>query len=221
MWSILIVEDDATIRQELKTLLERYGYDVITTDDFQDVVGLALSENPHLALLDINLPQYDGFHICRELRSRSNIPIIVVTSRNSETDELMSMNLGADHFVTKPYNTDILLAKISALLTRAYDVGAARPIRFGDLILDVGKSEAACGERRVELTKNELRILTLLIERQGNIAPREDIMNALWQNGDFVDDNTLTVNINRLRRKLGEIGAADMLKTKRGQGYSL
>jgi DNA-binding response OmpR family regulator len=185
------------------------------------VAGFALSARPHLVLLDINLPQYDGFHICRELRRRSNIPIIVVTSRSSEMDELMSLQLGADHFVTKPYNTDILLAKISALLGRAYDAGAARPVRFGDLILDVGKSEATCGERRVELTKNELRILSLLIERQGDIVPREDIMDALWQNGDFIDDNTLTVNVNRLRRKLGEIGAEGMLKTKRGQGYSL
>jgi DNA-binding response OmpR family regulator len=221
MQSILIVEDDKTIRRELKTLLERYGYTVIVTDDFQDVVGLALAEKPHLILLDINLPQYDGFHICRELRRSSNIPIIVVTSRNSEADELMSMNLGADNFVTKPYNTDILLARISALLNRAYDSGVVQPVRFGDLVLDIGKSEAAYGDRTIELTKNEFRILLLLVERQGNIVSREDIMDALWQTDAFVDDNTLTVNINRLRRKLGEIGAGDLLKTKRGQGYSL
>ncbi|MDR1292497.1 MAG: response regulator transcription factor, partial [Clostridiales Family XIII bacterium] len=170
---------------------------------------------------DINLPRYDGFHICRELRRESNVPIIVVTSRSSEADELMSMNLGADNFVTKPYNTDILLAKISALLNRAYDAGAAQSLRFGDLTLDTGKSEAGFGGQSVELTKNELRILLLLIERQGNIVSREDMMEALWQTDAFVDDNTLTVNINRLRKKLGGIGATDILKTKRGQGYSL
>jgi DNA-binding response OmpR family regulator len=225
MQRILIVEDDRTIRQELKTLLERYGYSVIVTDDFRDVVGLALDEKPHLILLDINLPRYDGFHICRELRRESNVPVIVVTSRSSEADELMSMNLGADNFVTKPYNTDILLAKISALLNRAYDAGAdvsaAQSLRFGDLTLDAGKSEAGFGGQSVELTKNELRILLLLIERQGNIVSREDMMEALWQTDAFVDDNTLTVNINRLRKKLSEIGAEGVLKTKRGQGYSL
>jgi DNA-binding response OmpR family regulator len=221
MHRILIVEDDRTIRRELKTLLERYGYEVIVADDFQDVAGTALSENPHLILLDINLPMYDGFHICRELRRHSNIPIIVVTSRNSEADELMSMNLGADHFVTKPYNTEILLAKISALLSRAYDVGTVQSLRYGDLVLDTGKSEASYGDQSVDLTKNELRILLLLVERQGNIVSRDDIMDALWQTDAFVDDNTLTVNINRLRKKLQGIGAAGLLKTKRGQGYSL
>jgi DNA-binding response OmpR family regulator len=223
MQRILIVEDDRTIRQELKTLLERYGYSVLVTDDFRDVVGLALAEAPHLILLDINLPRYDGFHICRELRRESNVPIIVVTSRSSEADELMSMNLGADNFVTKPYNTDILLAKISALLNRAYDAGggAAQSLSFGDLTLDAGRSEAGFCGQSVELTKNELRILLLLIERQGNIVSREDMMEALWQTDSFVDDNTLTVNINRLRKKLGGIGASDILKTKRGQGYSL
>jgi DNA-binding response OmpR family regulator len=221
MHSILIVEDDITIRRELSTLLERYGYDVITTDDFRDVAGFALARKPHLILLDINLPLYDGFHVCRELRRCSNIPVIVVTSRSSEADELMSMHLGADNFVTKPYNTDILLAKISALLTRAYGAGPAQAACFGGLSLDIGRSEALCGGRRAELTKNELRILSLLIERQGNIVSREDIMDALWQTDAFVDDNTLTVNINRLRKKLNGIGAVDLLKTKRGQGYSL
>jgi DNA-binding response OmpR family regulator len=219
--SILIIEDDRTIRQELKTLLERYGYAVITTDDFRNVAGFALEENPHLILLDINLPLYDGFHICRELRRTSNIPIIVVTSRNSEADELMSLHLGADHFVTKPYNTDILLAKIATLLDRAFDAKGTQPLRFGDLTLDAGKSEATYAGQSVELTKNELRILSLLIERQGNVVSREEIMDALWQTDSFIDDNTLTVNVNRLRKKLGGIGAEDLLKTKRGQGYSL
>jgi DNA-binding response OmpR family regulator len=217
----LLIEDDKTIRQELRSLLEKYGYETMATDEFSGAVDFALAQNPHLILLDINLPFYDGFHICRELRKRSNIPIIVVTSRDSEMDELMSMNLGADHFVTKPYNTQILLAKIAALLGRAYDAGASRLIRFGGLVLDMDRSAVSFQEQSVELTKNELRILRLLMENEGRIVSRDDIMVALWQTDAFVDDNTLTVNIGRLRAKLAEIGVRDLLKTKRGQGYSL
>jgi DNA-binding response OmpR family regulator len=136
-------------------------------------------------------------------------------------DELMSLNLGADHFVTKPYNTQILIAKIATLLSRAYDASAPGLLRFGALTLDTGRSTAAYRERCVELTKNEMRILRALIENEGRIVSRDDIMNALWQSNAFVDDNTLTVNINRLRRKLAEIDADALLKTRRGQGYSL
>jgi DNA-binding response OmpR family regulator len=222
MKSILIVEDDRTIRQELRCLLEKYRYKVIAAEDFSDVTALALAENPHLILLDLNLPFYDGYHICRELRKHSEIPIIVVTSRDSEMDELMSLSLGADHFVTKPYNTQILIARIEALLKRAYgDAGAPALMRFDDLSLDVGRCTAARPGRSVELTKNESRILQALMENGGAVVSRDDIMHALWQTDAFVDDNTLTVNINRLRRKLGEIGAGDRIKTRRGQGYSL
>jgi DNA-binding response OmpR family regulator len=219
--SVLIVEDDKILRRELKTLLEKHGYRVITTDDFEHIVDFALSQNPHLILLDLNLPFHDGHYLCRELRKRSRIPIIVVTSSNSETDELMSLNLGADQFVSKPYNTHILLAKISALMNRSYDMGAAGPLRFGELVLDVGRGTLFFRGAGAELTRNELRILQLLMENQGRIASRDDIMNALWQSDAFVDDNTLTVNINRLRRKLEALGAKDLLKTRRGQGYSL
>ncbi|MDR2131827.1 MAG: response regulator transcription factor, partial [Clostridiales Family XIII bacterium] len=176
---------------------------------------------PHLILLDLNLPIHDGHYLCRELRKRSKIPIIVVTSSDSEMDELMSLNLGADQFVTKPYNTRILLAKISALLSRAYDMGASGPLRHGELTLDVGRGTLFYRGNGAELTRNELRILQLLMENQGKIVSRDDIMNALWQSDAFVDDNTLTVNINRLRRKLEAAGAKDLLKTRRGQGYSL
>jgi DNA-binding response OmpR family regulator len=221
MQSILIVEDDRILRRELGTVLEKHGYAVITTDDFEHVIDFALSQNPHLILLDLSLPFYDGHYICKELRKRSKIPIIIVTARNSEPDELMSLNLGADHFVTKPYNTQILLAKISALLNRAYNMGAPAPLRFGELILDPGRGTLFYRGSSAELTKNELRILQLLIENQGRITSRDDIMNALWQTDAFVDDNTLTVNINRLRRKLDALGAKELLKTRRGQGYSL
>ncbi|MDR2087985.1 MAG: response regulator transcription factor [Clostridiales Family XIII bacterium] len=221
MHSILIVEDDEILRRELGTMLEKHGYIVIASDDFENVIEFALSQNPHLILLDLNLPIHDGHYLCRELRKRSKIPIIVVTSSDSEMDELMSLNLGADQFVTKPYNTRILLAKISALLSRAYDMGASGPLRYGELALDVGRGTLLYRGNSAELTRNELRILQLLMENQGRIASRDDIMNALWQSDAFVDDNTLTVNINRLRRKLEALGAKDLLKTRRGQGYSL
>lgn len=221
MHSILIIEDDKTIRQELKTLLEKYSYTVITVDDFSDVVNTVLTRSPHLILLDINLPVFDGYHICREIRKQSKIPIIVVTSRDSEIDELMSMNLGADDFVTKPYNTQILLARISALLNRAYHNHSSNLIYFGEITLDIGKGRITYKNKSMELTKNELRILGLLIKNNGEITSRDEIMDELWQSDEFVDDNTLTVNINRLRKKLNEIGLTDFLKTKRGQGYCL
>ncbi|MDR0862352.1 MAG: response regulator transcription factor [Oscillospiraceae bacterium] len=218
MRSILIIEDDRTIREELKFLLEKYGYAVSAAEDFGDIVTFALAENPNLILLDINLPFYDGYYVCRELRKRTKTPIIVVTSRSGDIDELMSMNLGADDFVTKPYNTQILLARIEAVLNRAF--GAAT-LRHGELVLDVARSAVTFGQRGVELTKNELKIMRLLLMSGGAIVSRDEMMNELWQSNEFVDDNTLTVNINRLRKKLADIGAADGIKTKRGQGYSL
>ena len=218
---ILIIEDDETIRRELKSLLEKYGYSVVAADDFFEIVEFALAENPQLVLLDINLPVFDGYHVCRELRKATKVPIIVVTSRDSEIDELMSMNLGADDFVTKPYNTQILLARISALLNRAYDTDAAATLRFGGMTLDIGKGALTCDAGSVELTKNELGIMRLLLKNKDAIVSRDEIMNELWQSNEFVDDNTLTVNINRLRKKLAEIGLGDALKTRRGQGYSL
>ena len=172
-------------------------------------------------LLDINLPYYDGYYICREIRKKSNLPIIVVTSRNSEIDELMSMNLGADDFVTKPYNTQILLARISSLLRRSYSKNESEVYQFKNLKYNLSTSEAEYEGSTIELTKNESRILYTLIKNKEKIVSRDDIMKSLWQSNEFVDDNTLTVNINRLRKKLEEIGAEGYLQTKRGQGYIL
>ncbi|MDR0357314.1 MAG: response regulator transcription factor [Clostridiales Family XIII bacterium] len=221
MQRILIIEDDPVICRELRAILERYGYEPIVAEDFNDIIGFALSENPQLILLDLNLPFFDGYHVCREIRKRSRVPIIVVTSRDSEMDELMSMNLGADYFVTKPYSAPILMAKISAALNRAGDAEAVVLRRFGELTLDSGRGVVSRGDKRTELTKNELGIMELLIAGEGNIVSRDEIMNALWQTDEFIDDNTLTVNVNRLRKKLDSIGAKDAIKTRRGQGYSL
>ena len=167
------------------------------------------------------MPYYDGYYICREIRKKSNIPIIVVTSRNSEVDELMSMNLGADDFVTKPYNTQILLARISSLIRRTYQNMDLEIFEFNGLKYSMSTSEMEFNNNKVELTKNESRILYTLIKNKEKIVSRNELMKSLWQNDEFVDDNTLTVNINRLRKKLEEVGAVDYLQTKRGQGYIL
>ncbi len=217
--SIFLVEDDPRLREELSTLLSRYGYNCTAADGFDDVPGQIIASGARLVLLDVNLPKFDGYHICREVRKTSDVPIIVVTSRATELDELMSMNLGADDFLTKPYNTDILLARIARLLKRTYPAAADPSLTHNGLTLDLGRSVAICGVLETELTKNECRILHLLLKNPGHIVSRDELMNELWQSDEFVDDNTLTVNVNRLRRKLESVGAEDFLSTRRGQGY--
>ena len=159
MFKIFIVEDELTIRTELKTLLEKYGYECITTDDFTSVLSAIEAASPHLILLDINLPHFDGYHICREIRSHSQIPIIIVTSRNSDVDELMSMNLGADDFITKPYHTQILLARIAALLKRSYQTDHESQLEHNGVMLSLSDSTITANGQTAELTKNELKIL--------------------------------------------------------------
>ncbi|MBP7321219.1 MAG: response regulator transcription factor [Lachnospiraceae bacterium] len=216
---IYIVEDEITIRSELAKLLESYGYTCAYSDDFQNIVEHILKEATDLILLDINLPFYDGYHVCREIRKQTDTPIIIVTSRNNDMDELMSMNLGADDFVTKPYNTQILLARIAAVLKRSDGKNAADSISHNGLTLFLNKSVVRFQNTDAELTKNEFRILAHLIQNAGKIVSREDLIEELWQSDEFIDDNTLTVNINRLRHKLEEIGAEQYINTKRGQGY--
>lgn len=218
---IFIIEDDEKIRNELCTFLNKYGYEAIYSLDFEHVIDEVLREKYHLILLDINLPFFDGYHICREIRKKSSVPIIVVTSRDSEVDELMSMNLGADDFIIKPYNTQILLARISSLLRRTYNNQESEILEYNNLQLDLSKSEVKYKDNKIELSKNESKILYVLIKNKEKIVSRNDIIEALWESDEFVDDNTLTVNINRLRKKLEEIGAIDFLKTKRGLGYIL
>lgn len=220
---IFIIEDERKIREELKKFLEKYGYSVQTSDDFENIVDITLNSKPNMILLDINLPYYDGYYICREIRKKSNVPIIVVTSRQSEMDELMSMNLGADDFVTKPYNTDILLARIASILKRTYSLKKedSEIFTLGDLRYNRATSEVFFKDNLEELTKNESKILNILIENKGKIVSRDRIIKFLWQSDEFIDDNTLTVNVNRLRRKLESIGAFGVLQTKRGQGYML
>lgn len=219
MKKIFIIEDDVIIREELSKLLESYGYISSFSDDFKNIVATAIDSEADLILLDINLPFYDGYHVCREIRKVSELPIIVVTSSNDDMSELMSMNLGADDFVSKPYNIQILLARISAIIKRTSKSLDNHIISHLGLSLNLSKSSMSFEGKESELTKNELKILSILMINKNNIVSREDIMNELWQSDEFVDDNTLTVNINRIRNKLSAIGLGDFITTKRGQGY--
>ena len=204
---------------EITSLLNRYGYNCSSSDNYENIVEDAIASNPNLILLDINLPFYDGYYICRKIRKMSDVPIIIVTSRDSEMDEVMSINLGADDFITKPYNTQILLARISAILRRSSSVSTSNLIEYKSVTLNLSKSTVEYEDKEEELSKNEMKILYCLMENKGKIVARDELMDALWQSNEFIDDNTLTVNINRLRRKLDSIGVKEFLHTKRGQGY--
>lgn len=216
---ILIVEDHEPIRLELCKFLEKYNYEAKAVVDFENVVECCLEEQADLILLDINLPVYDGYYICREIRTQSDVPIIVVTSRDSEMDELMSMNIGADDFIAKPYNTQILLARISSILRRTKKSSEDSLIEYHGLKISLEKSIMSYQDKEMELSKNEIRILYTLIQKREAIVSRDELMESLWQSNEFVDDNTLTVNVNRVRKKLEAIGLDNFIQTKRGRGY--
>lgn len=220
MRKIIIIEDDEVIREELQSFLEKYGYEVKAPLDMDNIINYIESENAELILLDINLPMYDGYYICREIRKTSEVPIIIVTSRDSEVDELMSMNLGADDFITKPYNTEILLARITNILKRTYgNIKTSSILSYRDFNLNLSNATIIYKDNSLELTKNEVKILSFLINNKGNIVKRDSLMEYLWKADFFVDDSTLNVNINRLRKKLEEIGIENPIETRRGMGY--
>lgn len=222
MSKIMIIEDNENIKNELIDFLKRYGYEAYGSNNFENIVKIALKDEPDLILLDINLPYYDGYYICREIRKEKDIPIIIVTSRDSEMDEIMSMNLGADDFITKPYNTQILLARIAAVLRRASGNNSVNDVvEHKGLKLNVTNGSVHFNENGIDLTKNELKILLCLMKNKGCIVSREDLMDYLWNSDLYVDDNTLSVNVTRLRKKLSEIGFDDGIETKRGLGYIL
>ncbi len=221
MPKIYVIEDDEAIRGELLRLLEREGYETGACEDFSRASELALAAGPDLVLLDLTLPGTDGQLVCRELRGASSVPIIVLTSRTTEADEVVAMTLGADDFVPKPYSPRVLLARIAALLRRSGGSAARSVLEHNGVTLDLSRSLASSASGSVELTKNEVRILALLMRRAGTIVSREDLMRELWDSEAFVDDNTLTVNVNRLRAQLARVGIEGFLVTYRGQGYSV
>ncbi len=221
MPQILIIEDDEKLREELKIFLNKNGYEATTLITFENTIRDILKINPDLILLDINLPNTDGEYICKEVRKQSNMPIIIITSRDNELDELLSINNGADHYITKPFNIQILLAKIGSLLKRTNMQEINDKIDVKDFILNTSNNTIEKDGKIIELTKNEYKILKYLVQNREKIVSREDIMECLWESESFIDDNTLTVNIARLRNKLEELELKELLETKRGQGYIL
>ncbi len=217
MKKILIVEDEEKLRQELKVFLENNGYEVLLITDFTNTLEEIKKLSVDLILMDVNLPGNNGEYLVKELRKEKDLPIIVVTSKNTEIDELISINNGADDFITKPYNSQILLARIERLLERTNNI--SENITYKDLILDISKSCIIKDEEIIDLSKNEFKIFYYLLKNKNQIIKRDELMDFLWDNNEFVDDNTLTVNINRLRGKLSDIGYEDIIITKRGLGY--
>lgn len=218
---ILIVEDDRQMRQELKILLDNSGYEGEILEDFSDVLGSIVSMDPDLVLLDIKLPGQSGQMILRDLRAKSQVPVIMVTSMDSEMDEVLSMSWGADDYITKPYNPTLLLLHIEALFKRLGRPVEKESLTYRGVKVNLLKSTLETEYGDILLSKNEITIFRCLLMKQGSIVSRDELMDDLWDNHEFVDDNTLTVNINRLRRKLEEIGLEDVVQTRRGQGYVL
>ena len=220
MYTILIIEDDEAICRELQMLLQKQGYEAICWNMQEDIRELVKTHDPHIILLDINLPQMDGFTVCSQLRSFSKVPIIFVTSRNTDMDELCSMQMGGDDFITKPYNTSILLARIAALLKRSYEWKDQNLTHHG-VLLDVAMSRVEFQNNTRELTTNEVKILHYMVQHKGEIIPREDLIDYLWDNKLFIDDNALSVNVTRIRNKLRELGVEDFIVTRHRQGYQI
>lgn len=220
---IVIVEDDAVIRQELKLLLENALYQVTALDDFSDVASFVLSVEPDLVLLDLNLPEESGFDICSKIRAESEVPVIFVTSRTDSMDELTGILKGGDDYITKPFQAPVLLARIGAVLKRTCRNVKEEPVSFvhREVELHVARGTVSFRGVQTELSKNELKILHLLFRRKGEIVSRADMIEYLWDDQVFIDDNTLSVNITRIRGKLAGIGISDFIETKRGLGYRI
>ena len=218
MERILIVEDEIKIREELKTFLENNGYEILTINNFENTLDQIKKLEIDLILIDINIPGINGMHLCREIRKTSKIPIIIVTSRDTEMDELLCMNYGADDFITKPYNMQILLAHIEAVLKRSKPE-ISHILEYKGMKINLSKGTIDYNNQTVILTKNEVQIFSYLLERQGTVVTRDELMNYLWDTETFIDDNTLTVNMARLRKKLEDLGFKDVIETRRGWGY--
>jgi len=218
----MVIEDDTAIQEELALLLENEGYMPLVVTNFTDIQGQAVLERPDLILLDIGLPGRDGFSLCAALRKAIPVPIIFVTSRDAGVDEVRALSLGGDDYITKPYSVPVLLARIKAVLRRS--IGEPEPadvLEAGGLRLSLTKGVVSANGKTAELTRNEIQILACLIARMGQIVSRADLIDALWDNQIYIDDNTLSVNMTRLRGKLAEIGLPDAIKTRRGMGYQL
>jgi two-component system response regulator protein BraR/BceR len=220
MYRIYIVEDDKGIAEGIETCLGNWDMQAKTVSDFRNVLSEFADFQPHLVLMDISLPFMDGYYWCREIRKTSSVPVIFISSASDNMNIIMAMNMGADDFITKPFDTSVLTAKVQALLRRAYDFGnAALALEHAGAVLNTGDYSLSCHGEKIELSKNEYRILLTLMQNKGKIVSREKLMEALWETDCFVDENTLTVNVSRLRKKLDAAGLEGFITTKFGVGY--
>jgi len=218
---IFLVEDDAMLAEEMEKLLTRWGYRVYTVKMFDSILEEFVKVKPHVVLMDINIPSFDGFYWCSRIREISHVPVIYVSSRDSSMDIIMGMNTGGDDYIQKPFDNAVLVAKIQAIIRRTYEYGLKEPhiMEYKGLTLNLDEASAAFGSKNIELTKNELKILRLLMENKGRIVTRQALMRSLWDDEIYVNENTLTVNVNRLRTKLEELGLNGFIATKKGMGY--
>ncbi len=220
MYRIFLVEDDRAIADAIAAQTALWDMETVCVKDFRSVMAEFSACAPHLVLLDISLPFFDGYHWCREIRSVSKVPVIFISSAADNMNVVMAMNLGADDFIAKPFDQSVLMAKINALLRRAYDFGGAMPVlEHRGALLGIGDGSLTYRGEKIELTKNEYRILLALMQSKGRTLSREKLMETLWESDEFVDDNTLTVNVGRLRKKLDAAGLRDFITTKHGVGY--
>lgn len=220
MYKMLIVEDDPTIADEVAAQIEPWGIEAKKADDLRNVMQVFAKFQPHIVLLDISLPFFNGYHWCEQIRAVSKVPVIFISSASDNMNIVMVMNLGADDFVSKPFDMNVLTAKVRALLRRTYDFGASVPLlEHKGAILNTGDGSLSVNGEKISLSKNEYRILLCLMENKGKTVSREKLMERLWQTDQFIDENTLTVNVNRLRKKLDAAGLADFIETKFGVGY--
>lgn len=221
-YKILIIEDDPVISREMKTSLSSWGYDVEAAEDFNNIMGTFIQFNPQLVLLDISLPFYNGYYWCSQIRKVSQIPIIFISSNNDSMNIIMAVNMGGDDFVAKPFDQEVLSAKVQAMLRRTYSFGGqSNLLEHKGVILNLSNASLEVNGEKVDLTKNEFRILQALFENKGKTVTREVLMMHLWDSDCFIDDNTLAVNLTRLRKKLEEAKLKDFITTKKGLGYLL
>ncbi len=221
MYNILIVEDDMNMANALRKMLNKWGFIVVLCENFDNILKTVIESNPHIILMDINIPSYDGFYWCKKIREITSIPVIFVSSRDSSMDIIMAVNNGGDDYIHKPFDSNVLVAKLQAIIRRTYEYNSvtSQIIECNNLMLNVGNLTVYYKEECVMLTKNEFKILRTLIENKGKVVSRGSLMKQLWNDDIYVNENTLTVNINRLRKKLEDIGIKDYINTKKGIGY--
>jgi DNA-binding response OmpR family regulator len=221
IYKILIIEDDINMTEIVKKILERWGFSAYICENFDDILKLFVEIDPHILLLDINIPAFDGFYWCKKIREISSVPIVFVSSRDSSMDIIMAVNSGGDDYIQKPFDSNVLVAKLQAIIRRTYEYSKYdnQVMECNNLIIDMNSMNVYYGNESSMLTKNEFRILKTLIENQGKVVSRENLMKQLWNEDIYVNENALTVNINRLRKKLENMGAKDFINTKKGIGY--